>query len=77
MRYKAWSMGTSTLAAMDYVGETLAYFFGITTPKYRMEIDEYDRIQRRLKKEQEEAKGWTETSMENPETNQPSGNSVV
>lgn len=77
MKYKAWSMGSSTLAAMDYMGETLAYFFGITSPKYHMEIDEYDRIQRRLKKEQEDAKGWTEMTADNPATNQPSSGIAV
>lgn len=29
----------------DYVGEWLANFFGITTPKYQFEIDEFNRLQ--------------------------------
>ena len=33
-----------SLKVCDYLGEHLASFFGITTPKYQYEIDEYDRM---------------------------------
>ena len=31
-------------AVADFLGEKLAWFFGITTPKYQYIIDEYHRI---------------------------------
>lgn len=71
-------MGNKTLAAIDYVGETLAYVFGITSPKYQLEINEYQRTQDKLKKSQEETKGWI--ANENGEattTNQPAANAVT
>lgn len=57
-KYKFWTAGNKTINVIDYVGETLAYILGITTPKYQLEINEYNRIQERLKKSQEETKGW-------------------
>ncbi|XP_049795562.1 protein FAM177A1 [Schistocerca nitens] len=61
--HKAVSAGSTTLRACDYVGETLADFFGITTPKYQLEIDEYKRM---VREEEEEKKrqdlemgGWS------------------
>ncbi|KRT84122.1 hypothetical protein AMK59_1351, partial [Oryctes borbonicus] len=65
--FKAWMAGTSTLAAIDHVGEYLADFFGITTPKYQSEINEYERIQARRKELEETRRGWTEP--ENSESN--------
>ncbi|XP_015185432.1 PREDICTED: protein FAM177A1 [Polistes dominula] len=38
-------IGTKLLDGCDYVGEWLANFFGITTPKYQFEIDEFHRLQ--------------------------------
>ncbi|KAK9730929.1 FAM177 family [Popillia japonica] len=58
--FKAWAAGTSTLAAIDYMGEYLAEFFGITTPKYQSEIDEYERKEAKRKELEEMQKGWTE-----------------
>lgn len=43
---------------MDSAGETLAGFFGITTPKYQIEINEYERIKEEKKKMEEESAGW-------------------
>ncbi|XP_066282078.1 protein FAM177A1-like [Branchiostoma lanceolatum] len=43
------------LAACDFLGEKLAWFFGITSPKYQYAIDEYERMKRQDKEEQEEA----------------------
>lgn len=70
-RYKSWAASSSTLAAVDYVGESLAYFFGITSPKYQLEISEYNRMQDKLKKSDEETKGWLPSDHERATTNQP------
>lgn len=51
------------------MGEYLAEFFGITTPKYQFEIDEYYRIRAAeedmLRKEDLEMGGWTERNKNN------------
>lgn len=60
-----WTLysGSSALAACDYVGEGMANFLGITSPKYQYEIEEFNRMQEeeeKEKKEQEEQMaGWT------------------
>jgi hypothetical protein len=43
-------LSTLPLKACDYMGEKLAWWLGITKPKFLYEIEEYNRI----KKEQEE-----------------------
>lgn len=43
---------------MDYAGESLASFFGITTPKYQIEIDEYERLQEEKRRLDDESAGW-------------------
>lgn len=43
------------------MGEALASFLGITTPKYQYELDEYQRLQKEQQKSMEElenAKSW-------------------
>ncbi|XP_068630297.1 protein FAM177A1 [Battus philenor] len=50
--------GTKVLNVVDYAGESLANFFGITTPKYQIEIDEYERVKEEKKKIEEESAGW-------------------
>ncbi|KAL0828933.1 hypothetical protein ABMA28_003832 [Loxostege sticticalis] len=54
----AWKSGTKVLNAVDYAGESLANFFGITTPKYQIEIDEHERLQEEKKKLEDESSGW-------------------
>ena len=39
-----WSSYLFSFAVADFLGEKLAWFFGITTPKYQYIIDEYHRI---------------------------------
>ncbi|CAG4961781.1 unnamed protein product [Colias eurytheme] len=56
--YYAWKSGTKMLDAVDYAGESLANFFGITTPKYQIEINEYERMQEEKKRLEEESVGW-------------------
>lgn len=58
--YKAWSAGSTALAACDYVGESLASFLGITTPKYYFELEEYKKREAAKKALDEEKKGWCE-----------------
>ncbi|XP_022097923.1 protein FAM177A1-like [Acanthaster planci] len=35
---------TKTIGACDFLGEKLAYFLGITSPKYQFAINEYNRL---------------------------------
>lgn len=59
--------GHRFLAACDYVGEKLADFLGITSPKYHYEIEHAKRIQEQRIKEQEEEKdvgGWMQSTNE-------------
>lgn len=61
--YQTTTAGTKTLQVMDYLGETFANFFGITTPKYQYEIDEYEIMQAEEEEEKKtqdlEMGGWT------------------
>lgn len=63
--YHTVNVGIKSLKVCDYLGEHLAGFFGITTPKYQYEIDEYERVlaeeEERKKKQDMEMGGWTET----------------
>nr|XP_023018548.1 protein FAM177A1 [Leptinotarsa decemlineata] len=58
--YRAWSAGSSALSAVDTVGEFLASFFGITTPRYYFELLEYKRREEEKLRQQEEVKGWSQ-----------------
>ncbi|KAG5886448.1 hypothetical protein JTB14_012860 [Gonioctena quinquepunctata] len=58
--YKAWSAGLSTLSVVDTVGEFLASIFGITTPRYYFELEEYKRREEVELKQQEERQGWSQ-----------------
>ncbi|XP_019627532.1 PREDICTED: protein FAM177A1-like [Branchiostoma belcheri] len=62
------------LAACDFLGEKLAWFFGITSPKYQYAIDEYERMQRQDKEEQEEAE--REAEAERQRANQQAAEQV-
>ncbi|OWR42551.1 hypothetical protein KGM_208520 [Danaus plexippus plexippus] len=64
--YQTWKSGSKVLGALDYAGETLANFFGITTPKYIIEIEEYERMQMEKKKIDEESAGWVPKSVDIP-----------
>ncbi|KAG7302226.1 hypothetical protein JYU34_013706 [Plutella xylostella] len=54
----AWKSGTKVLGAIDTAGESLAGFFGITSPKYQIEVDEYERVKEEKKKLDDESSGW-------------------
>jgi hypothetical protein len=43
--YLGWLAATSTLAVCDSLGERLAWWLGITSPKYYYEIQEAKRMQ--------------------------------
>lgn len=55
-------VGTRALAICDYLGEKLAFLFGITSPKYQYEIEEYYRQKKEdedcKKKQKDEYAGW-------------------
>lgn len=48
MKTAAWK----TFTAADFCGEKLAWFFGITSPKYQSAIDEFYRLKRLEEEEQ-------------------------
>lgn len=45
MWYQTVRGATGTLAVCDFLGEKLAWFFGITTPKFQSAISEIERIE--------------------------------
>ncbi|XP_025424718.1 protein FAM177A1-like isoform X2 [Sipha flava] len=59
------SFGSNALSTVDYLGESLANFFGITTPKYQFEINYHKNIMQEMNAEkvsnEENMKGWTQT----------------
>ncbi|GFT90398.1 protein FAM177A1 [Nephila pilipes] len=82
--YWFWYMGSQTLAVCDYLGEHLAWFLGITTPKFQYEIEQFEK----MAKEEEELQkciksenaGWNTTeNTDNPSNTialQPQSNST-
>ncbi|XP_046686981.1 protein FAM177A1-like [Homalodisca vitripennis] len=54
--YQTTTAGSKTLEVCDYLGESLASFFGITTAKDQFEIDHFNQLvaeEEALKKEQD------------------------
>lgn len=45
MLHKTIQTGTKVLSGCDYVGESIASFLGITTPKYSYEIETFKKMQ--------------------------------
>lgn len=68
MTWRPWigHLSSKALAACDYVGESLADFLGITTPKYSYEIAEAERMKAEQDAEKKEADlemaGWVVAS---------------
>lgn len=61
MIHKVSQTGTTVLAACDYVGESIAAFLGITTPKYSYELEQFKRMQEeqaKADKTDKEVGGW-------------------
>ena len=84
MLYYTWFMGSTTLGYCDFIGEKLAWWFGITSPKYYYELQEFQRMKEEEEEEESRRKvdefGWssapTETALQdmpshNPSTIQP------
>ena len=84
MLYYTWFMGSTTLGYCDFIGEKLAWWFGITSPKYYYELQEFQRMKEEEEEEESRRKvdefGWssapTETALHdmpshNPSTIQP------
>jgi len=73
MIHKVLQTGNHVLAACDYVGESIASFLGITTPKYSYEIEQFKKDQEEHAKAEEEEKqvgGWVEpTTQSNDKPN--------
>ena len=57
--YLAWLAATNTLSVCDSLGESLAWWLGITSPKYYYEIQEA----KRMVKEEEERKSRLDAEM--------------
>ncbi|EDO48588.1 predicted protein [Nematostella vectensis] len=51
--YYVVAVSTGALKVAEYLGEKLAYFFGITSPKYQYVIDEFYRLKEQEKEEKE------------------------
>lgn len=62
--------GSKTLSVLESMGGKLTYMFGITTPKYNAEIQEYLRTQEEKKVEDAELKSWTSPNL-NTQSTQP------
>jgi hypothetical protein len=69
--------GSKVLNVVDYVGEGLAEFLGITTPKYILEIEEHKqrKIQMELRAKEDLENDWSLTT--NTENNDNSSNIVT
>ena len=67
-RYLVWSGAASSLAVADALGEKLAWWLGITSPKYYYEIQEAKRMQEeeeeRRKNQDAEMAGWSQEGQE-------------
>ncbi|CAG7815012.1 unnamed protein product [Allacma fusca] len=64
MKHYTVAGGSKTLDVMDRMGENIAYFLGITTPKYQYEIDEFHRAREEQiaakKREDMEGQSWVQ-----------------
>ena len=54
LKYKAVNGASKSLEVCDSMGEKLAWWFGITQPKYLYEIEEYLRMQKEQESDDEE-----------------------
>lgn len=67
--YQTTVVGSKILNGCDYVGEWLADFFGITSPKYEFEINEFYRLQalenEKRHKQDLEMGGWNVQNQNN------------
>lgn len=70
MVHYTWFAGSTFVTYCDYWGEKLAWFFGITSPKYYYEIEEFKKMQEeeeeRKKKLDTEMHGWNQEVSDDP-----------
>lgn len=72
--------GNRVLAACDFVGEKLASAFGITTPKYGYEIEQFKKIQKEhenAKAEEKTIGGWMQDTYDNNSTDKTKSECVI
>ncbi|XP_014274220.1 protein FAM177A1 isoform X2 [Halyomorpha halys] len=63
--YHTVYFGTKALAVCDYLGESLANFFGIISPKYEYEIEQYKKMiaeEEERRKQDIELGGWRDNT---------------
>lgn len=63
--YQTVYVGSKALAVCDYLGESLANFFGIISPKYEYEIEQYRKMiaeEEEKRKQDIELGGWTDNA---------------
>jgi len=77
MVWHTWFMGSTVLSYCDFIGEKLAWWFGITSPKYYYELEEFKRMQEEEKEAEEKRKvdehGWTNVASSEVVTTSTSG----
>ncbi|XP_018011891.1 protein FAM177A1 [Hyalella azteca] len=60
--YQMITTSSRALAVCDYLGENIAYYLGITAPKYQYELEEHQRCLKEEEEERrqaaEETQGW-------------------
>ena len=70
-------MGSTAFTYCDSFGEKLAWFFGITSPKYYYELQEFERMKEEEEEEEKRRKidehGWSNVSSPDALTNAVSG----
>lgn len=68
MLHYTWFAGSTVFTYCDLWGEKLAWFFGITSPKYYYELEEFKRMEEeeadRKTKLENEMHGWVESNRE-------------
>ena len=70
-------MGETALSYADFVGEKLAWWFGITSPKYYYELQEFERMKEEEEEEEKRRQvdeyGWSNVSSPEVLTNHNKG----
>jgi len=81
MSHGVWFAGSGFVGACDAAGEKLAWWFGITSPKYYYEMQEAIRMkeeeEKRKSRQDAEMSGWTNSVKENNVNTQDLASSQV
>ncbi|KAF8793804.1 Protein FAM177A1 like protein [Argiope bruennichi] len=75
--YMFWWMGSQALAVCDFLGENLAWFLGITSPKFQYEIDQCEKIMKEEEELQKHIKAENAGWNTNDETTETSPNAIA